>query len=151
MPYRRPTVPALLTAALLGAAGAGLSACSIDIPVDPGSVPAPFSQAPVPSASAGRSPYVCTAAYRTLTGGAAQLANGLRKSGDEGVTAIRGTLTSMAGELTAEAAVAEDPALGEALRSLAGKLTQGAARSDPKAYVQGDFQDIGKSLDPACK
>jgi hypothetical protein len=138
---------AALPLALSLAVAAG---CSVEI--SPESVPVPFSVAPTPSSSAGVPKYVCTAGYKILTDGAVRLAGYIRGSGEHNTQGLRDTFTDMAAQFTAEADKATtDPALQQALRTVAGDLTAGAQQADPKAYANGDFQTVGQKLDAACK
>lgn len=144
VPNRRPA--ALLLA--LAATSALATGCSID--VAPGSVPVPFSVAPIPSASAGIPKYVCTAAYKILTDGAVRLAEFAANSGDKAADGMRQTFTDMAAQVDATAATTSDADLKQALGTISAKLTAGAQESDPKTFVNGDFQTVGQTLDGHC-
>jgi len=124
------------------------SGCSVEL--SPESVPAPFSVAPTPSASAGVPKYVCTTAYKILTDGALRLAGYAGGSGDEAKEGMRKTFTDMAAKVDAEAALTHDAELQKALRTVSADLTAGAQQSDPKSYVDGGFQTVGQKLDAAC-
>jgi hypothetical protein len=139
---------AALPLALL--ATAALAACSIEIPVSGDSMPAPFSMAPTPSASAGVPKYVCTAAYKILTDGAVQLGQSLVSDNARARQGMHDALTQMATKLDAEAAGTSDVKLQAALHAVAADLSAGAAQPDPKTYVDGGFQDVGQKLDDAC-
>jgi hypothetical protein len=143
VPHRRLT--ALPLALLATAVTAG---CSFE--VSPDAVPVPFSIAPTPSASAGVPKYVCSTVYKILTDGAVRLAGYAAQSGDDARDGMRRTFTDMAADVDREAARTPDPELQQALRSISGDLTAGAARSDPKAYIDGGFQTVGQKLDGNC-
>jgi hypothetical protein len=143
MPQRRLTG---LTLAL--AAVAALSACEIKI--DPSSMPAPFSQAPVPSGSAGQPGYVCTAVYRVLTSGAAELSGSAGRKSDAARRATRATLADMATRVSTEGAKTIDPGLRQATDAIAAELTAASKQSDPSSYVDGGFTTIGQKLDGHC-
>ena len=133
------------TALTVLAATAALSAaCSVE--VSPGSVPVPFSVAPVPSASASRPEYICTMAYKILTDGAVRLAQHASGADD----ALRQTFTDLAAQLNEQAAKATDGELRKALTAIAEELAAGARQSDPKAFLNGDFETIGRHLDAVC-
>lgn len=143
VPHRRHlALPLALTAAALAAG------CSVEL--SPGAVPAPFSIAPTPSASAGVPKYVCTAAYKILTDGALSLAGYLDGSGDEARDGMRKTFTDMAAKVDAEAALTTDADLKQALRTVSADLTAAAQRTDPRSYVDSGFQTVGQKLDNAC-
>jgi hypothetical protein len=145
VPHRRLlVVPFALAATAALAAG-----CSIE--VSPGSVPAPFSVNPTPSESAGVPKYVCTAAYKILTDGALRLAEYQTGSGDDATEGMRKTFSEMAAKVDAEAALTTDAGLKEALRKISANLTAGAQQSDPKAYIDGEFQTVGQKLDGNCE
>jgi hypothetical protein len=139
VPRRRRTALPLLVAA-------GALATGCEIAVSPDAVPVPFSVAPVPSASANRPEYVCTAAYKILTDGAVRLAGFVAGPGD----GIRETLTGMAAQIDAEAARTGDPGLRQALRTISADLTAGARQSDPEAYLNEGFPTVGQALDGSC-
>ena len=143
MPHRRLTG---LPLALL--APAALAACSIS--VAPESIPAPFSIAPVPSASAGRPAYVCTAVYKILTDGALKLAADVTGSSDAARDRVRGTLAEMASEVTAEGAKATDAEQRQAVDKIAGALATGSRLENPKSFVDGDFPTLSQNLDGTC-
>jgi hypothetical protein len=138
MPHRRL---AGLTLSMLAAAA--VAACSIEI--DPSSAPAPFVQAPVPSASTGRPAYVCTAVYQILTSGAARLAGAHKSAG-----ATRDTLTDMATRIKAEGALSDDANLKQAIDDIATDLTTASQQPDPRDYVNGGFTTVGQKLDGHC-
>ena len=143
MPHRRL---AGLCLALLAASAS--TAC--EIAVSPGSVPAPFSIAPVPSASAGRPAYICTAVYKILTDGAVRLAGYVGGSGDAAKKGMQQTLADMSTQVGAEAAKTTDAALRQAIDKVSGDLAAGSKLADPKSYVNGGFETVGQNLDPAC-
>jgi hypothetical protein len=122
--------------------------CAIEVKA--GSIPAPFSVAPTPSASAGVPEFVCTAAYKILTDGAVNLAGYVSGTGDSAEQGMRDTFTEMAAQVTAEADKTRDAELQQALRTVAADLTAGARQDNPKAYVDGGFQTVGQKLDAAC-
>ena len=143
MPQRR-----LAGLALAVAASAALAACEINI--DPSSMPAPFSQAPVPSASAGRPAYVCTAIYQILTSGTARLSSSIGGRSAKDRQASQATLADMATRISAEGARATDPGLRQAIDDMAAELTAASKQPDPKAYIDGDFTNVGRKLDGHC-
>ncbi|MEU4694836.1 hypothetical protein [Actinoplanes sp. NPDC023714] len=137
MPQRRRTaVPTAMIAALIT-----LGACEVD--VTPASIPAPFSVAPVPSASAGRPAYVCTAVYKILTDGAVKLATG-------GEDRMRDTFAAMAADVKEAGATSLDTAQRAKVETIAASLERGAEAADPKAYLAADFPTIGRELDGTC-
>jgi hypothetical protein len=143
MPQRRLTGLILAVAAV-----AALAAC--EIKVDPSSMPAPFSQAPVPSASTGRPAYVCTAIYQILTSGAARLSNSVGGDSDKDHEATRATLADMAARISAEGAKTTDAGLRQAVDDIAAELTAASKQVDPGSYVDGDFSTVGRKLDGRC-
>lgn len=143
MPHRRL---AGLSLALLAAAAS--TAC--EIAVTPGSLPTPFSVAPVPSASAGRPAYVCTAVYKILTDGAVQLGGYLGGSTDAAKKGLRQTLADMSTKVSAEGVKTTDTDLRQAINKVSAELATGSQLADPKSFVNGDFQTVGQSLDAAC-
>ncbi|MBB2943696.1 hypothetical protein FB565_003425 [Actinoplanes lutulentus] len=157
---RRTAVPtamiAALTATLTAAATMSLSACEFDVApgsISPGSIPVPFSVAPVPSASVGQPAYVCTAIYKILTDGAVRLAghissDGSATGGDQ--DELRDTFAAMAADIEKAGATSTDPAQREKIMALATSLDQGAKAADPQAYLSGEFPTIGQELDGTC-
>ena len=143
MPHRRL---AGLTLALL--APVALAGCEIKL--NPESVPAPFSQAPVPSASTGQPAYVCTAIYQILTSGAARLSNDVGGTSDAARTHMRSTLADMATRVSAEGTKATDPQLKTAIDGISADLTAASQQSDPSSYVNGGFSTVGQKLDGLC-
>ena len=143
MPHRRL---AGLSLALLAAA----SSAACEITVAPGSLPTPFSIAPVPSASAGRPAYVCTAVYKILTDGAVQLGGYLGGSTDAAKKGMRQTLADMSTKVSAEGDKTTDVTLRQAIDKISTELTGGSQLADPKSFINGDFQTVGQSLDGAC-
>ncbi|MGX6601449.1 hypothetical protein ACWKSP_04820 [Micromonosporaceae bacterium Da 78-11] len=144
MPHRRLTALALAVVASTTLAG-----CEIDL--QPGSVQAPFSIAPTPSASHGVPKYVCSAVYKILTDGAVQLAGYLQGTSDEAKQGMRDTFTDMSAKVTAAGAETTDADLKQATARIATSLTAASAQVNPKAYVDGDFATVGQNLDEACK
>jgi len=143
MPQRR-----LAGLTLAVAAAAALSACEIKL--DPSSVPAPFSQAPVPSASAGRPAYVCTTIYQILTSGAARLTGSIGGSSAADRQATRATLADMGSRISAEGAKSDDAGLRQATDDIAAELTAASKQPDPSTYVNGDFANVSHQLDGHC-
>ncbi|WP_433825037.1 hypothetical protein ACQP2E_23165 [Actinoplanes sp. CA-015351] len=147
MPQRRRTaVPTAMIAALT--ATFALSGCEFDVSPDaisPGSIPVPFSVAPVPSASAGQPAYVCTAIYKILTDGAVRLAGQI--SSEDG---LRDTFTTMAADIEKAGASSTDPVQREKITAIATSLDRGAKAADPRAYLSGEFPTIGQELDGTC-
>jgi hypothetical protein len=143
MPQRR-----LAGLTLAVAAVAALAAC--EIKVDPSSMPAPFSQAPVPSASTGQPGYVCTAVYQTLTSGAARLSTSIGGRSSSDRRATQATLADMAAQVSAEGARTTDTRLREAVDGIAADLTAASQQADPVSYVNGDFTTVGRKLDGLC-
>jgi hypothetical protein len=143
MPQRR-----LAGLTLAVAAVAALAACEINI--SPESVPAPFSQAPVPSASVGQPAYVCTAVYQILTSGAARLGNSAGGKTAAAHQAMQSTLADMATRISAEGAKTTDTGLRQAIDSMAADLTAASKQPDPSSYVDGGFTTVGQKLDGRC-
>lgn len=143
MPQRR-----LIGLTLAVAASAALAACAIK--VDPSSMPAPFSQAPVPSASVGQPAYVCTAVYQILTSGAARLTDSVGGKSARDHQATQATLADMATRISAEGAKTTNAGLRKATGDIAAELTAASKRPDPTSYVNGDFDTVGRKLDGHC-
>jgi hypothetical protein len=141
---RRTAVPATLLAVAALAAGC-------EIKVAPGSLPTPFSVAPVPSASAGQPKYVCTAVYKILTDGAVRLAEYATGSDDAAKQGLQKTFADMATEVTAAGAKSDDPAQRAAVDQVAAALTEGSRSTDPKAFLNGEFSTIGQKIDNSCE
>ena len=140
-----------LTLALPLALTAGAAAgCEFDVEVAPGSIPAPVSVAPVPSASAGRPEYVCTAVHKILTDGALRLAEYATGSGDDADAGLRKTFADMAAQVSGAAARSTDPAQREAAADVVADLTAGARAADPRAYLDGGSATVGQKLDGTC-
>ncbi|WIN00780.1 hypothetical protein ACTOB_002634 [Actinoplanes oblitus] len=135
------SVTLLATAAL--AAG-----CEIEL--NPDSIPAPFSVAPVPSASAGQPKYVCTAVYKILTDGAVKAAGWATHKGDDAKAGLQKTFADMATQVTAAGAQSSDPAQRAAVDEVAAALTRGSQSEDPKAFLNGDFVTVGQKIDNTC-
>jgi hypothetical protein len=146
VPQRRRTALALTLAAAL----ALTAGCEFDVEVAPGSVPAPFSVAPVPAASAGRPGYVCTAVYKILTDGALRLAEYATGSGDDARTGMRKTFADMATRVAAAGAGSSDPAQREVVAAFAADLTEGSRAADPRTFLDEEFATIGQKLDGTC-
>ncbi len=143
MPHRRVAGLAL---ALL--APAALAACEVKL--NPSAVPAPFSQAPVPSASTGQPAYVCTAIYQILTGGAARLAGSAGGTSDAAHQSMRTTLAGMATEVSAEGTNATGARLRTAIDDIAADLTAASRQPNPSGYINGGFTTVGQKLDGLC-
>ncbi|MEV6842284.1 hypothetical protein [Actinoplanes sp. NPDC051411] len=143
MPQRRL---AGLTLAMVAAAA--LAAC--EIKVDPASMPAPFSQAPVPSASTGQPAYVCTTVYQILTSGAAELSDSIGGRSAAARQATQRTLADMATRISAEGAKTADPGLRQATDDIATELTAASKQPDPSSYIDGGFTTISRKLDGHC-
>lgn len=143
MPQRR-----LAGLTLAMASVAALAAC--EIKVDPSSMPAPFSQAPVPSASTGQPAYVCTAVYQILTSGAARLTSSIGGHSDQDREATRATLADMAARVSAEGARTTDTGLRQAVDDIAAELTAASQQADPASYVDGGLSTVGRKLDGRC-
>ncbi|MFB9333908.1 hypothetical protein [Actinoplanes octamycinicus] len=135
------SVTLLATAAL--AAG-----CEIEL--DPETIPAPFSVAPVPSASADQPKYVCTAVYKILTDGAVKAAGWATRKGDDATAGLQKTFADMATQVTEAGAKSSDPAQRAAVDEVAAALTKGSQSPDPKAFLNGDFVTIGQKIDSTC-
>jgi hypothetical protein len=143
MPHRRVAGLAL---ALL--APAALAACEIKL--DPASVPAPFSQAPVPSASTGQPAYVCTAIYQVLTSGAARLTSYAGGTSDADHQHVRTILADMATKVSAAGANATGARLRTAIDDISADLTSASQQIDPSSYLNGGFTTVGRKLDGLC-
>ncbi|SNR91157.1 hypothetical protein SAMN06264365_10798 [Actinoplanes regularis] len=140
---RRTAVPLALLATAALAAG-----CEIE--VSPGSLPTPFSVAPIPSASAGQPKYVCTAVYKILTDGAIKLAAYATGDSDTAKEGLRTTFTGMATEVTAAGAKSDDASQRAAVDEVAAALSGAGQSSDPKAFLDGEFTTIGQRIDDTC-
>ncbi|GAA2870970.1 hypothetical protein Acy02nite_29110 [Actinoplanes cyaneus] len=144
MPLRRRiAVPVTLLAVVALAAGC-------EIKVNPGSVSAPFSVAPVPSASAGQPAYVCTAIYKILTDGAVKAAAYATGTDDAAKDGLRQTFGEMATQVTAAGAKSEAPAQRTAADLIAARLTAASTATDPKAFLNGEFSTISQKIDDTC-
>jgi hypothetical protein len=143
MPHRRLAAPVL---ALL--APAALAGCAIKL--NPESMPAPFTQAPVPSASAGQPGYVCTAVYQVLTSGTARLADYLGGHTDAARHGMQTTLADMAAKVTAAGAKSVDAKLKTAIDGISADLTAASRQPDPTSYVNGGLTTVGQKLDGLC-
>jgi hypothetical protein len=145
VPQRRRTalMCATVAAGLLASAG-----CEIE--VAPGSLPAPVSIAPVPSASAGQPKYVCSAVYAIITSGGVRLAEYATADGAEAREGMQKTFADMAGQITAAGEQSTDPAQQEAVDAIAADLTRASQAGDPRAYLDGEFGTIGQKLDGTC-
>ncbi|GIE78077.1 hypothetical protein Aph02nite_40270 [Actinoplanes philippinensis] len=145
MPHRRR---AAVTTALLTAWAALASGCDgIEIEIPAGSLPAPVSIAPIPSASAGQPAYVCTAVYKVLTEGAVRLAEHTVNDDAEG---LKRTFADMAAQIAAAGDRSTDAAQRAATDGIADALTAASRGADPKAFLNGDFTTIGQRLDGTC-
>jgi hypothetical protein len=143
MPHRR-----LAGLALALLAPAALAACEIKL--NPESMPAPFSQAPVPSASTGQPAYVCTAIYQILTSGAARLSSYVGGDSDAAHKNMQTTLADMATKVSAEGTKATDAQLKTAIDDISADLTSASQQPDPSSYVNGGFTTVGQKLDGLC-
>jgi hypothetical protein len=118
--------------------------------IDPSSMPAPFSQGPVPSASTGQPAYVCTAVYQILTSGAARLSNYAGGHTEADRTGLRTTLGEMASKVSAQGTETTDAQLKTAIDGVAADLRAGSQQPDPSSYLSGDFTTVGQKLDGHC-
>jgi hypothetical protein len=143
VPHRR-----LAGLALVLLAAASSAAC--EITVAPGSLPTPFSIAPVPSASAGQPAYVCTAVYKILTDGAVRLGGYVGGSTDAAKKGMQQTLAEMSTKVSAEGAKTTDATLRDAVNNVSAELAGGSQLADPKSFINGDFQTVGQKMDAAC-
>ncbi len=141
---RRTAVPATLLAIAALAAGC-------EIKVNPGSVSAPFSVAPIPSASVGQPMYVCTEIYKILTDGAVKAAVYATGTDDAAKQGLRTTFGEMATQVTAAGAKSDDPAQKTAADQVAAVLSQGSQATDPQAFLNGEFSTIGQKIDGTCQ
>ncbi|GIF38142.1 hypothetical protein [Actinoplanes xinjiangensis] len=145
MPHRRRTA---VTAALLVASAAFAAGCDgIEIEIPAGSLPAPVSIAPIPSASAGQPEYVCTAVYKVLTEGAVRLAEHTVNDDAEG---LKRTFADMAAQVSAAGDRSADAAQRTAAEGIADALTGASRQADPTVFLNGDFATIGQKLDGTC-
>ncbi|MEU4160162.1 hypothetical protein [Actinoplanes sp. NPDC026670] len=145
MPHRRRTA---VTAALVMASAALAAGCDgIEIEIPAGSLPAPVSIAPIPSASAGQPEYVCTAVYKVLTEGAVRLAEHTVNDDAEG---LKRTFADMAAEISAAGGRSVDAAQRAAAGEIADALAGASRQGDPKAFLNGDFATIGQKIDGTC-
>ncbi len=145
MLHRRRTA---MTTALLVASAALAAGCDgIEIEIPAGSLPAPVSIAPIPSASAGQPEYVCTAVYKVLTEGAVRLAEHTVNNDAEG---LKRTFADMAAEVSAAGDRSTDAGQRTATEAIADALAGAARGNDPKAFLNGEFTTIGQKLDGTC-
>jgi hypothetical protein len=142
---RRRTV---WTAALLVASAVLVAGCDgIEIEVPAGSLPAPVSIAPIPSASAGQPGYVCTAVHQILTEGAVRLAAQTAGNDTEG---LRRTFADMSDQVSAAGDRSTDAAQRTATEAISDALADGSRLTDPTTFLEGDFATIGRKLDGTC-
>jgi hypothetical protein len=113
-------------------------------------MPAPFSQAPVPSASTGQPGYVCTTVYQILTSGAAKLSGSIGGKSSSAREETQATLADMATRISAEGAKTTDTDLRQAIDDIAAELTAASKQPDPRSYLDGDFTTVGRKLDGHC-
>ncbi|BEL07445.1 hypothetical protein Q0Z83_056360 [Actinoplanes sichuanensis] len=145
MPHRRRTA---VTAALVMASAALAAGCDgVEIEIPAGSLPAPVSIAPIPSASAGQPEYVCTAVYKVLTEGAVRLAEHTVNDDAEG---LKHTFADMAAQISAAGERSTDAAQRAAAGQIADALANASRQGDPKAFLTGDFATIGQKIDGTC-
>jgi hypothetical protein len=145
VPHRRRT--AVATALLVASAALAAGCDGIEIEIPAGSLPAPVSIAPIPSASAGQPEYVCTAVYKVLTEGAVRLAEHTVNNDAEG---LKRTFADMSAEISAAGARSTDAAQRTAAEGIADALAGASRQGDPKAFLNGDFTTIGQKLDGTC-
>ncbi|WP_433795576.1 hypothetical protein [Actinoplanes sp. CA-252034] len=145
MPHRRRT--AVATALLVASAALAAGCDGIEIEIPAGSLPAPVSIAPIPSASAGQPEYVCTAVYKVLTEGAVRLAEHTVNDDAEG---LKRTFADMAGQIAAAGDRSTDAAQRAAAGGIADTLSAASRGTDPKAFLNGEFTTIGRRLDGTC-
>ncbi|WP_307798413.1 hypothetical protein [Actinoplanes flavus] len=145
MPQRRRT--AVTTALIAGLAVAAAGCDGIEIEVPAGSLPAPVSIAPVPSASAGQPKYVCSTVYKILTEGAVRLAE---HTANDDAAGLQRTFADMASQVTTAGERSSDPAQRAATGEIAAALTEGSRQTDPEAFLTGEFATIGRRLDGTC-
>lgn len=144
MTPRRIAVPVALLAIAALAAGC-------EIKVNPESVSAPFSVAPIPSASAGQPMYVCTAIYKILTDGAVKATAYATGTDDAAKEGLRKTFGDMATKVTEAAAKSDVAAQKTAADQVATALSTASQATDPHAFLNGDFTTIGQKIDDTCK
>jgi hypothetical protein len=145
VPHRRR---ATVTTAVLAASAVLAAGCDgVEIEIPPGSLPAPVSIAPIPSASAGQPEYVCTAVYKVLTEGAVRLAEYTVNDDAEG---LKRTFAGMAAQISAAGNLSLDAAQRTATGQIADALAGASRQADPKAFLNGEFTTIGQKLDGTC-
>jgi hypothetical protein len=136
------------TAALLATSAMIVAGCDgIEIEVPSGSLPAPVSIAPIPSASAGQPEYVCTAVFKILTEGSARLAEHTVNNDVEG---LQRTFADMSAQVAEAGGKSSDTAQRAAAAAIADALSDGSRLADPKSFLEGDFATIGQRLDGTC-
>ncbi|MEV0898113.1 hypothetical protein [Actinoplanes sp. NPDC049802] len=145
MPQRRRTAVTVTLIAALAVSAAGCDGIEIEVPA--GSLPAPVSIAPVPSASAGQPRYVCSTVYKILTEGAVRLAE---HTANDDAAGLQKTFADMAGQVTAAAEQSADPAQRDAADEIAAALTEASRQPDPEAFLTGEFATIGQKIDGTC-
>jgi hypothetical protein len=146
VPHRRRTALALALVA-----SSALAGCSGSIEIPAGSVQAPVSIQPIPSASRGVPKYVCTAVYQILTDGAVKLAGYVDGTGDKAKQSMRDAFADMSTKVSATGAETTDVELQRATAKISASLSAASQAGDPAAYVNGDFQTVGQNLDGACQ
>ncbi|GAA4959959.1 hypothetical protein [Actinoplanes utahensis] len=146
VPQRRRTALTAVILAALAALAAGCDGIEIEVPA--GSLPAPVSIDPIPSASAGEPRYVCSAAYQILTDGAVRLAE---HASGERVDGLRQTLSDMSAKMSAVSARADDASQRATVDRIAGSLATGSQEPDPRSFIDGDFTTIAQRLDGTCR
>ncbi|MEU4620847.1 hypothetical protein AB0G04_12830 [Actinoplanes sp. NPDC023801] len=136
------------TTALLAASAVLAAGCDgVEIEIPAGSLPAPVSIAPIPSASAGQPEYVCTAVYKILTDGAVRLAEHTVNNDAEG---LKRTFAEMSAQVAAAGGRSTDAAQRTAAEAISGALADGSQSADPEAFLNGEFTTIGTKLDGTC-
>ncbi|WP_436536928.1 hypothetical protein [Actinoplanes sp. HUAS TT8] len=125
-------------------------AAGCEIKVNPESIPAPFSVAPIPSASVGQPMYVCTEIYKILTDGAVKAAPYAAGTDDAAKENLRKVFGDMAGQVTAAGAKSNVAAQKSAADLIASSLTAASTATDPQAFLNGDFTTIGQKIDDTC-
>lgn len=118
----------------------------------------PASAAPSPSAApSGPSRVdVCTKVSTTLADGSVEIADNAVTSIDERWSSkkvdaeLRKSFGAMGRKLTAQAAGITDPELKASVEKTAAELGRGARSAKPSAFLQKEYQELGKYMDKVC-
>jgi hypothetical protein len=138
----------ICTAAVLAVSAMLAAGCDgIEIEVPAGTLPAPVSIAPIPSASAGQPEYVCTAVFKILTEGSVRLAEHAVSNDAEG---LKRTFADMSTQVSEAGNRSADTAQRNAAAAIADALADGSRQADPTAFMEGEFVTIAQKMDGTC-